>query len=129
MDAASWPRIVEDAQLSGMIRQFALNCIPVSFEQDVLRLALDPQAADRRTQQVEDRLVQQISRFMERPIRVVIESAHAEVATPARQRAREEQQRSEDAVQSFDKDPAVRALRDRFGAAVEGGSVKPVQGT
>ena len=64
IDAASWPRIVEGAGLSGMVRQFALNCVPASFERDVLTLRLDEAVDARRSRAIEDKLaagVDQIS--------------------------------------------------------------------
>jgi DNA polymerase-3 subunit gamma/tau len=127
IDAASWPQVVEAAQLSGMVRQFALNCVPLSFDQQVLKLALDAAAADRRTPQLEDRLVQGLSKYLQRPLRIQIDVTEADVMTPARQRVLEEQLRAGQAVESFEKDPAVRALRERFGASVDAASVKPNQ--
>jgi len=47
-----WTAVVDGAGLSGMVRQFALNCVPASFERDVLVLNLDAVAADRRTRQI-----------------------------------------------------------------------------
>ncbi len=38
IDADNWPAVVEAASLSGMVRQFALNCVPAKFEHDVLTL-------------------------------------------------------------------------------------------
>ena len=128
IDSASWPAVLEQAQVSGMVRQFALNCVPVSFEQDVLKLALDGAAADRRTPQLEERLSQALSRHLDRPLRLLIETAASEVMTPARQRVQGEQQRAQSAMDAFDQDPAVRALRERFGASVDGNSVKPSSG-
>ena len=119
---------MERAQLSGMVRQFALNCVPTFFDNGLLKLTLDAAAADRRTQQLEDRLVQSLSRYLALPVRVLIETTEAEVMTPARQRAQGEQQRVQAAAEAFDKDPAVRALRERFGASVDGNSVKPSSG-
>ena len=33
IDASNWPAVVEAANLSGMVRQLALNCVPAAFEQ------------------------------------------------------------------------------------------------
>jgi hypothetical protein len=125
IDAASWAGIVEAAQLSGMVRQFALNCVPVSFEQNVLKLSLDSAAGDRRTQQIEDKLAQALSKLLGRDVRLAFETLAAEVITPARQRLQAEQDKAERAVASFEQDPAVRGLRERFGATVDPASVKP----
>jgi DNA polymerase-3 subunit gamma/tau len=126
VDSAHWPAVVEAAQLTGMTRQFALNCVPAGFEQGLLSLRLDAAAADRRTKQIEDKLVQALSKYFGRDIRLAIEIAAAELPTPARQRALAEQDRVHLAAAAFDEDPAVRGLRERFGAEVDVASVKPL---
>ncbi len=126
IDARDWPGIVDAAGLSGMARQFALNCVPSSFANDMLHLRMDSAAADRRTRQVEERLVQALGRHFGRPVRVSFEVAESALATPARQRQRAEQDRVAGAVAAFADDPAVKGLRERFGAEIDVASIKPV---
>jgi DNA polymerase-3 subunit gamma/tau len=125
LDAANWPSLVEAAALSGMVRQFALNCVPAGFENDVLTLKIDPAASDRRTKSIDEKLAQGLSKYFARDIRVLFEVAEAELASPARQRALAEQERMARAATAFESDPAVKGLRERFGADVDLGSVKP----
>ena len=125
IDAATWPAVVEAANLSGMVRQFALNCVPVSWAHDLLSLQLDASAADRRTRQIEDKLVQGLSKYLGRSIRVAYELTNSALVTPARQRLAAEQDKATRATVAFDDDPAVKGLRERFGAAVDAASVKP----
>jgi DNA polymerase-3 subunit gamma/tau len=125
IDAGNWPAVVDAAQLSGMVRQFALNCVPASFENGSLLLRLDAAAADRRTKQIDEKLVQGLSKYFGRDIRVSVETADTELATPARQRALADQDRAAGALASFELDPAVRGLRERFGAEIDAASVKP----
>jgi DNA polymerase III subunit gamma/tau len=125
IDAGNWPAVVEAASLSGMVRQLALNCVPATFEQDLLTLRLDQAAADRRTRPIEDKLVQGLSRYMGRDIRVVFESSDAGLNSPARQRVLAEKENRTRAIEAFESDPAVKGLRERFGADVDAGSVKP----
>jgi hypothetical protein len=108
-----------------MVRQFALNCVPAKFERDVLILQLDGAAADRRTRPIEEKLVQGLSKYLGRDIRVNYETVQAALATPARQRALDEQERAARAAAAFEADPAVKGLRERFGAEVDAASVKP----
>jgi DNA polymerase III subunit gamma/tau len=126
IDAGNWPAVVEAAALSGMVRQLALNCVPASFENGVLALRLDQSAADRRTKPMEEKLVQALSKYFGRDIRVTFETAQAALATPARQRAVAEQDKVVRAAAAFEADPAVKGLRERFGADVDPSSVKPV---
>jgi hypothetical protein len=126
IDAANWPAVVESAALSGMVRQYALNCVPASFENDVLTLRMDAAVADRRTRAIDEKLVQGLSKHLGREIRVLFETAEADIASPARQRVLAEQDRAARAASAFESDPVVKGLRERFGADVDAGSVKPV---
>jgi len=125
IDASNWPAVVEAANLSGMVRQFALNCVPATFEHGVLALKLDQATADRRTRPIEDKLLQGLSKYLDRDIRVTYETAQSVLATPARQRLLQEQDKVIRAAAAFEADPAVKGLRERFGADVDAASVKP----
>ena len=125
IDAGNWSTVVEAASLSGMARQFALNCVPAKFEHDALTLKIDPATADRRTRPIEEKLVQGLSKYLGRDIRIVFETAQSALTTPARQRALEEQDKVARAATAFESDPAVKGLRERFGADVDPASVKP----
>jgi DNA polymerase III subunit gamma/tau len=125
IDASNWTAVVEAANLSGMVRQFALNCVPATFEHGVLALRLDQATADRRTRPIEDKLLQGLSKYLGREIRVTFDTAQSALATPARQRLLQEQDKVIRAAAAFEADPAVKGLRERFGADVDAASVKP----
>ncbi len=125
IDAANWPIIVEAAGLGGMVRQLALNCVPAGFEHNLLTLKLDQAASDRRTRPIEDKLVQGLSKYLGRDIRLAFETAESDLNSPARQRNQAEQERVARAASAFESDPAVKGLRERFGADVDAASVKP----
>jgi hypothetical protein len=108
-----------------MVRQLALNCVPGGFEHNLLTLKLDQAAADRRTRPIEEKLVQGLSKYLGREIRVAFEVAESELNSPARQRVQAEQDRMAHAASAFETDPAVKGLRERFGADVDAASVKP----
>lgn len=128
VNAGSWPALIDQALRSGMVRQFALHCVPVAFEGGVLKLALDAAGAGLRTRQLEDALAQALSRHLDSPVRLMIDEGGTEVLTPARQRVQGEHQRARLAVEAFERDPVVTGLRERFDAIVEDSSVKPSPG-
>ena len=66
-----------------------------------------------------------LSKYLGRDIRIVFEVSQATLATPARQRAIAEQDKVVRAAAAFEEDPAVKGLRERFGAEVDAASVKP----
>src|SRR5580698_1281047 len=125
IDAANWPAVVEAAGLSGMVRQLALNCVPAAFEHNSLTLKLDQAASDRRTRPIEEKRVQGLSKYLGSDIRLAFETAEADLNSPARQRVQAEQERVARAASAFESDPAVKGLRERFGADVDVASVKP----
>jgi DNA polymerase-3 subunit gamma/tau len=125
IDAANWPAVVEAAGLSAMVRQLALNCVPAGFEHNLLTLKLDQAASDRRTRPIEEKLVQGLSKYLGSDIRVAFETAESDLNSPARQRVQAEQERVARAASAFESDPAVKGLRERFGADVDAASVKP----
>jgi DNA polymerase-3 subunit gamma/tau len=125
IDAGNWPAVVEAAGLSAMVRQLALNCVPARFENSLLTLKLDQAASDRRTRPIEEKLVQGLSKYLGREIRVTFEMADSTLNSPARQRVQAEQDRVARAASAFESDPAVKGLRERFGADVDAASVKP----
>ena len=125
IDAGNWPAVVEAAGLSGMLRQFALNSVPSSFENDVLTLRIDQAAAERRTKVIDERFGHCLSKYMGREIRLIFVIGEPDLATPARARILADQDRTARAAVAFEQDPAVKGLRERFGADVDAASVKP----
>jgi DNA polymerase III subunit gamma/tau len=125
IDAANWPAVVEAAALSGMVRQLALNCLPAGFEHNLLTLKLDQAASDRRTRPLEEKLLQALSKYLGREIRIAFEISESGLNSPARQRVQAEQDKIARAASAFEADPAVKGLRERFGGDVDSTSVKP----
>jgi DNA polymerase-3 subunit gamma/tau len=125
IDAGNWTAVVEAANLSGMVRQIALNCVPASFDGGLLRLSFDESAAHQRSRQMDDKLAQSLSAYLGRDIRIAFESADTALVTPARRRAMAEQDKTSRATAAFEEDSAVKSLRQRFGAEVDPASVKP----
>jgi DNA polymerase-3 subunit gamma/tau len=123
LDADHWLGVVEAAGLGGMVRQLAFNCVPASYDNAVLVLKLDAAAAERRSKPIEDKLAQGLSKHLGRDIRIVFEVSDG-LATAARQRLQADQDRAAQAQAAFEQDPAVKGLRERFGAEVDGASVK-----
>jgi DNA polymerase-3 subunit gamma/tau len=123
IDADNWLSVVEAAGLGGMVRQLAFNCVPASYDDAVLVLRLDAAADSRRSKPIEDKLAQGLSKYMGRDVRIVFEVSDG-LATPARQRVQADQERTLRAAAAFEQDPAVKGLKERFGAEVDSASVK-----
>ncbi len=77
---------------------------------------------------IEQRVAEALSQHYGEAIRLEIVAAEVpdEILTPARRDALATADRQRAAEQSIDSDPAVRAMREVFGATVKPGSVKPL---
>src|SRR5579859_1553762 len=125
IDAGNWAGVVVAAALSGVVKQIAMNCLPASFDGTLLRLSFDESAAHLRSRQMDDKLAQSLSAYLGGDVRIAFESADTALLTPARRRAMAEQDKTSRAAAAFEEDPAVKSLRQRFGAEVDPASVKP----
>ena len=80
-----------------------------------------------RRPQLEQKLAQALSTHYGRTMRLEIALSDAVEPTPARQQQAASDERLKAAQLAIDSDPAVRAMRDVFGATVQPGSVKPIE--
>ena len=122
-----WAAVV--AQLGqGPVSQLAAHCVMVGRGRGVVRLRLDPAGESFNRPQIQERLVQALSQRYGEPVRVEIAVGVVPVgeATPAQQQAQAADDRLRAAQQAIEADPAVRAMRDTFGATVQPGSVRPL---
>ena len=126
--AADWDALVATLGLQGTARHFAANCVLLERKAGLVRLRLDPAGDSFRRPQIENRLAEALSQHYGETIRLEITQAEApgEIFTPARRDALAAEDRLRAAEQSIDSDPAVRAMREVFGATVRPGSVKPL---
>jgi DNA polymerase-3 subunit gamma/tau len=128
---ADWQTLVSKLDVSGLSRQLAANCAWLGRENDTVKLRLDPRSGALRTPNTEERLLQALQKQFGPQTRLVIESGEGAEAiavdTPARVEARAAEERLAAARGALEQDPTVRALQDRFGAAVQPDSVKPLR--
>jgi DNA polymerase-3 subunit gamma/tau len=120
-----WPALLARLELKGPARQLAGNLQLVSRECDHFRFLLDERATTLHTRQLEDRFVQALRACVGDSATVEIERGGAG-DTPARREERARDERIEQARAALERDPAVQALRDRFGAVLQPDSIKPV---
>ena len=112
--------------LQGPVQQLAAHCVLVAIGEEVVRLRLDREGEFFRRPQLEQKLAQALSQHLGRRVRVDISISDATEATPARQQQVATDERIKAAQAAIESDPAVRAMRDVFGATVQPGSVKPI---
>jgi DNA polymerase III subunit gamma/tau len=123
---SEWPAMLAALDLQGPARQLANHCVLTSRSGDVLRLRLDRSGEMFRRPQLEQKLAQALSAQQGRSLRIEISMSDVAEDTPARRQAQVSDERLRAAEEAIDADPAVRAMREVFGATVQPGSVKPL---
>ena len=123
---SEWPAMLAALDLQGPARQLANHCVLTSRSGDVLRLRLDRSGEMFRRPQLEQKLAQALSTQQGRPLRIEISVSDVVEDTPVRRQAQVSDERLRAAEEAIEADPAVRAMREVFGATVQPGSVKPL---
>jgi DNA polymerase-3 subunit gamma/tau len=123
----SWIAILNQLDLQGAARQLASHCVLVGRQPGLVRLALDPRVKFVRTSSQEEKLAQALSRHYGETVRLEFTTASGEAETPAQADQRASQQELDVARQAFETDPAVKSLRERFGATLLPDTIRPVK--
>jgi DNA polymerase-3 subunit gamma/tau len=123
----AWATIVSALELSGAARQLASHCVLVGRQGAVVRLALDARNQPVRTPAQEEKLAMALSRYFGEPVRLEFQAVTAGAETPALLARRVTEQELAAARRTFEADPGVQGLRERFGATVLPDTVRPVK--
>ena len=109
-----------------MARELANNCALQEVTESAVRLSLDPSHSHLKNEGRVRQIEAALCAFYGRKVRLTV-TAEAGLATetPARQRAREQNERQAQAVESIEQDETVRALQDAFGATINYDTIRP----
>jgi DNA polymerase III subunit gamma/tau len=124
---ASWGSILTQLDLAGLARQLANNCMLIGRTGGLVRLGLDPRNNMMRVPGAVDKLTQALSKYFGETVRIEFEAPVAGAETPAQAEKRAVAEEFDSARQSLETDPAVRALRETFGATLHPDSVRPLK--
>jgi len=125
--SGDWTALVAQLELAGAARQLASHCTFIGRQGAVVHLTLDPRNQMVRTPATEEKLAQALSRHFGERVRLEFKAAAGAVETPAQAQMRAFEAELSAARRAFEDDPAVRGLRERFGATVLPDTVRPVK--
>ncbi len=122
----SWRELVEGLRLPGLAGELASNSVLVGSEAHRLQLALDPIHAALKSAGAQEALRNALAARIGGPVELDIVLDSPRHATPAVERARDEESRRRMAVRAIEQDPRVRTLCDAFDMRVDPDLVQPV---
>lgn len=120
-----WHELFPCLKLGGMAQQLAEHCLLKSIAGSSVCLLLDSGASNLQTSRTEEQLVEALSAALGQPVRVVLELVPDLADTPEKRRLQITKERQIEAEQAIDQDPIVLQLKERFGASVVSGSIRP----
>ena len=125
LQTRDWKQLIDEMALAGLVREMAGHCVLKEHTEDKVHLTLSPAQEHLLKTTQKDRLQQAIKDRFGAGVKLVITVEEPEVETPAQQRSREEQEKQDAAVRSFNEDPNVKALQEMFDASVEPETIHP----
>jgi len=125
-EGQDWASLIRAMRLKGVSRQVAVNCQMLGREGNVISLQLDPASKALITETLKINLQKSMTEYFKTDMSLRIVLAEPAVDTPAKQVARQEQERLQQARESLEQDPNIRALKSAFGAAILEDTIRPL---
>ncbi len=124
--AQDWAQLVPALGLSGLARELAVNCQLEALGKSTVCLRLAPEHQALASERSREKLQQALSEFNNRPLRLKIEIAKLEAASPAALEKQQLRQRQAQAIESIEGDPAVLEMIETFDAHIESETIRPL---
>ena len=126
MATGDWRNIIEQLGIQGITRELALNCALQEVTESSVVLNLDKAHVHLLNKSRSDQIGAALGKHYGRPITLkVLQDAPAAVESPARQQAREADERRKQAIESIEADENIKAMQDTFGATVSYETIRP----
>lgn len=124
-----WPSVLRQLGLRGVAYALASNLSLKSRRPGEICLVLEAQHAQIRTKNAEARLQQALASYFSEDLRLRIDVESHAAETPAQRQSRSQAKKQQVAEQAIDNDDLIQGLKERFGAKIVPGSVRPVTDT
>lgn len=121
-----WPSVLRQLGLRGVAYALASNLSLKSRRPGEICLVLEAKHAQIRTKNAEARVQQALSKYFSEDLRLRIDVESHVAETPAQRQGRNQAEKQQVAEQAIDNDFVIQGLKERFGAKIVPGSVRPV---
>jgi len=120
-----WGALIERMALKSMVRELARNCVLVSHDDGLYKLALPPTHSALMTDSALQKLQEALNRAVGPAAKLRIEVGTTSGESPAAAADRAAAARVAAARSTLEHDPVVQALANEFGARLDPSSVRP----
>ncbi len=114
-----WKKLIDDMALTGLVKELAGNCVLKAHTQDRIHLVLLPSQEHLLKTIQQERLQSAIHERFGKDIKLIITVEEPQSETP------NQDERQQQAVDSFNDDPDVKDIVDTFNAKIEQTTIRP----
>lgn len=126
-ESTGWTALVAQLQLSGILREFAMNCAWQGQDDNKIELTLEPSCENMLSRERVERLQEALRGHLNQPVVLNVTIAQSQTETPAQQARREQQAQLDAATQAIEADTNVQKIMDTFGAQINTETIQPVK--
>ena len=123
--APEWQKVINDLELSGLVKEFAGHCVLKEQGQNRIHLVLRPAQEHLLKTTQKDKLQKAITDRFGMDIKLIISVEESGTMTPTQQKQQAEQDRQTQEKASFQQDPFVKEMQDTFNATIDLNSIQP----
>ncbi len=124
--SGEWAQIVDKLVLKGLTQQLAVNCALQEVTESAVILTVDPSHTRLLSKVRNEQIEKALCGYYGHDVKLkILEDGSPGNETPARRRAREQENRQQQAVKSIEDDENIKAFQDTFGATVNYDSIRP----
>jgi DNA polymerase-3 subunit gamma/tau len=126
-DVQDWASLLQQLELSGMAKQFALNCVLSDINERLLTLTVEEQHAKMFNERIKMQIETALQKHFDSKIALQIVIGKSEQETPAATDKRIAADKMQAAEQALINDKNVHFIQNQFNAIIDKNSIKPRQ--
>lgn len=123
-DNSNWQRMIDEMGLDGLVRELASQCILKEATDKCICLSIDASHERFLSTSSKQHLQSSLRKHYGEKIKLDIKIEELSVETPSEQRAREEKQRHDTAVEGYMEDPNVKSVIEAFSGSLNKDSIQ-----
>jgi DNA polymerase-3 subunit gamma/tau len=120
-----WKNLIDDMALTGLVRELAGNCVLKDHTKERIHLVLLPTQEHLLKTIQQERLQAAIHERFGKDVKLVITVEEPRGETPKQVNKRMQDERQQQAIDSFNDDPDVKDIVDAFNATIEQDTIRP----